>query len=59
MSCLTFIAVVVISYIIDFIIVAACYGLTAWAFNIEFSWPINAALSLILMFVLLLFKDLK
>lgn len=51
-----FILALALSYGINLGIVALCYALISWAFDIHFLWPIAIAIAAVLFFVELIFK---
>ena len=57
-SCIGIILGIAIGYGLNFAVIAICYGAIAWAFGLTFSWPITAALALVLCFVTLTLKNI-
>ena len=55
-SCIGIILGIAICYGFNFAIIAICYSAIAWAFGLTFSWPITAALALVLCFVPVILK---
>lgn len=57
-SCIGLILGIAIGYGINFVVIAICYGAIACAFGLTFSWPITAALALVLCFVTITLKNI-